>query len=65
MVYPEELIRRARESRQMKRRSVRQDPAVEKQERASEAETPWQARHGSYERLMRSHDRKHKRQLDG
>ena len=49
----------------MKRRSVRQAPAVEKQERAPEAETPWQARHGSYERLMRSHDRMHSRHLDG
>ena len=65
MAYPTELIRRARETRRMKKPSAPRE-GTEGQPQRSDAEyAPWRSRHGSYDQLMRSHDRVHPRHLDG
>lgn len=65
MAYPTELIRRARENRRMKRPPARSGAPEGEAGRTSAERTPWQSRHGSYDRLMRSHDRMHPRHLEG
>ncbi len=65
MNYPAELIRRARESRRQPH-----PPAQEESHPAAELREPqpaatWQARHGVYDQLMRSHDRVHTRHIGG
>ena len=65
MAYPTELIRRARENRRMKRPPAPREAAEDGPERTISERAPWQSRHGSYDRLMRSHDRMHSRHLDG
>ena len=65
MAFPTELIRRARENRRMKRPPAPREAAGEGAERTNAERAPWQNRHGSYDQLMRSHDRMHSRHLDG
>ena len=65
MAYPTELIRRARENRRMQRPIARREAPEDGAERANPERAPWQSRHGSYDQLMRSHDRMHSRHLDG
>ena len=65
MAYPTELIRRARETRRMKKAPAPREGAEGKLQRSDAENAPWRSRHGSYDRLMRSHDRVHPRHLDG
>ena len=65
MAYPTELIRRARENRRMKKPPVRSEGAQEAAQQPGTERAPWQSRHASYDKLMRSHDRMHSRHLDG
>ena len=62
MAYPSELIRRAQELRRIREGAVRRERAAEQ---ATAERAPFRSRHGSYDRLMRSHDRLHPRHLDG
>lgn len=65
MAYPGELIRRARQSRQQARPAVRQELQAPEARREATAPQAWQSRHGTYDRLMRSHDRVHTRHIGG
>lgn len=64
MAYPWELIRRAQAGRRQTRPVAPQErqPA---EERTPSASKTWQSRHGTYDRLMRSHDRVHTRHIGG
>ena len=65
MAYPTELIRRAREMRRMRKPPAPAKDAESAPQRQIGESAPWRSRHGSYDRLMRSHDRVHPRHLDG
>ena len=65
MAYPTELIRRARETRRMVKTSAPAKDMEGRMQRSNAENSPWQSRHGNYDRLMRSHDRMHPRHLDG
>ena len=65
MAYPTELIRRARETRRMMKPPAIREDAQGRMQRSDAENVPWRSRHGSYDQLMRSHDRMHSRHLDG
>ena len=65
MAYPTELIRRARETRRMKKLPAIREGTEGRMQRSDAEYAPWRSRHGSYDQLMRSHDRMHSRHLDG
>ena len=65
MTYPTELIRRARETRRMKKPPANREVSQDASQQPGTERAPWQSRHASYDKLMRSHDRMHSRHLDG
>lgn len=65
MTYPAELIRRARENRRQPHPPAREESRPAAEPREPSAPGTWQARHGVYDQLMRSHDRVHTRHIGG